>query len=119
MNPYIRPLLDALNQYYSMAEIDVMFERCLEIVPLGFMRGRTFTDSVYNSRRDAEFHSEQMLMLVTRIGRTVRWLLLAMLYRSDIKNVNRLSDFMAKLDEQWHKRKRLKQMVKWRIWCRG
>jgi phosphate starvation-inducible PhoH-like protein len=46
MNPYIRPLLDALNQYYSMAEIDVMFEGCLEIVPLGFMRGRTFTDSV-------------------------------------------------------------------------
>jgi hypothetical protein len=39
MNSLHSSLLDALNQYYSMAEIDVMFEEgCLEIVPLGFMR---------------------------------------------------------------------------------
>jgi hypothetical protein len=40
-------------------------------------------------------------MLVTRIGRTVRWLYYDAI-QSDIKNVNGLSDFMAKLDEQWH-----------------
>jgi hypothetical protein len=33
----IRPLLDTLNQYYSMAEIDVMFEKVFGD-PLGFMR---------------------------------------------------------------------------------
>lgn len=101
MNPYIRPLLDALNQYYSMAEIDVMFEKgVLEIVPLGFMRGRTFTDSVIIADEMQNSTPEQLLMLVTRIGENSKMVITGDAMQSDIKGVNGLSDFMAKLNRR-------------------
>ena len=46
MNPWIRPILDILEEYYTPPQIEEMLRyKKIEIAPLGFMRGRTFKNS--------------------------------------------------------------------------
>lgn len=99
MNPYIRPLLDVLNDQYSSDEIGRMFEEgVLEIVPLGFMRGRTFSDSVIIADEMQNSTPEQMLMLTTRIGENSKLVITGDAMQSDIKiGKNGLTDFISKL----------------------
>jgi len=69
VNPYLRPLYDAL---YTMLEYDQasrMIERgSIEIAPLAFMRGRTLDDSFVILDEAQNTTSEQMKMFLTRIG---------------------------------------------------
>ncbi len=69
VNPYLRPLYDAL---YTMLEYDQasrMIERgTIEIAPLAFMRGRTLNDSFIILDEAQNTTSEQMKMFLTRIG---------------------------------------------------
>jgi phosphate starvation-inducible protein PhoH and related proteins len=69
INPYLRPLYDAL---YEMMEID-MVQRYLdrgiiEVAPLAFMRGRTLNDSFIVLDEAQNTTTEQMKMFLTRIG---------------------------------------------------
>jgi phosphate starvation-inducible PhoH-like protein len=69
INPYLRPLYDAL---YEMMEID-MFQRYLdrgiiEVAPLAFMRGRTLNDSFIILDEAQNTTAEQMKMFLTRLG---------------------------------------------------
>ena len=69
INPYLRPIYDAL---YEMMEID-MVQRYLdrgiiEIAPLAFMRGRTLNDSFIILDEAQNTTSEQMKMFLTRLG---------------------------------------------------
>jgi phosphate starvation-inducible PhoH-like protein len=69
INPYLRPLYDAL---YEMMEID-MVQRYLdrgiiEVAPLAFMRGRTLNDSFIILDEAQNTTSEQMKMFLTRLG---------------------------------------------------
>ena len=69
VNPYLRPLYDAL---YEMLEID-MVQRYLdrgiiEIAPLAFMRGRTLNDSFVILDEAQNTTNEQMKMFLTRLG---------------------------------------------------
>jgi len=69
VNPYLRPLYDAL---YDMLDIDrarKLIERGLiEIAPIAFMRGRTLNDSFIILDEAQNTTSEQMKMFLTRIG---------------------------------------------------
>lgn len=69
VNPYLRPLYDAL---YDMLDIDrsrKLIERGLiEIAPLAFMRGRTLNDSFIILDEAQNTTSEQMKMFLTRMG---------------------------------------------------
>ena len=69
VNPYLRPLYDAL---YDMLDIDrarKMIERGLiEIAPIAFMRGRTLNDSFIILDEAQNTTSEQMKMFLTRLG---------------------------------------------------
>ncbi|RMG58160.1 MAG: PhoH family protein [Deltaproteobacteria bacterium] len=69
VNPYLRPLYDAL---YTMLEYDQasrLIERgTIEIAPLAFMRGRTLNDSFIILDEAQNTTSEQMKMFLTRIG---------------------------------------------------
>ena len=69
VNPYLRPLYDAL---YDMLDIDrarKMIERGLiEIAPIAFMRGRTLNDSFVILDEAQNTTSEQMKMFLTRLG---------------------------------------------------
>jgi phosphate starvation-inducible PhoH-like protein len=69
INPYLRPLYDAL---YEMMELD-MIERyigrgIIEVAPLAFMRGRTLNDSFIILDEAQNTTSEQMKMFLTRLG---------------------------------------------------
>ena len=69
INPYLRPLYDAL---YEMMEVD-MIQRYLdrgiiEVAPLAYMRGRTLNDSFVILDEAQNTTSEQMKMFLTRLG---------------------------------------------------
>ena len=69
INPYLRPIYDAL---YEMMEIDMVqryIDRgIIEVAPLAFMRGRTLNDSFIILDEAQNTTSEQMKMFLTRLG---------------------------------------------------
>jgi phosphate starvation-inducible protein PhoH and related proteins len=69
VNPYLRPLYDAL---YDMMEIDKaerLLERgTIEVAPIAFMRGRTLNDAFVILDEAQNTTSEQMKMFLTRLG---------------------------------------------------
>ena len=69
VNPYLRPLYDAL---YDMMDVD-RIQRCLEkgileVAPLAYMRGRTLNDSFVILDEAQNCTPEQMKMFLTRLG---------------------------------------------------
>lgn len=69
VNPYLRPLYDALNDMMPMDKTARLIERgVIEVAPLGFMRGRTLNDSFVILDEAQNTTSEQMKMFLTRLG---------------------------------------------------
>jgi len=69
MEPWTRPLLDVLREYYRPQEIAAMIEdQVIEIAPLAFMRGRTFKHSWIIADEMQNATPAQVKMLMTRIG---------------------------------------------------
>ncbi|HSR51985.1 MAG TPA: PhoH family protein [Acidobacteriota bacterium] len=69
VNPYLRPLYDALHHMLSGEKVNKLMERgVIEIAPLAFMRGRTLSDSFIILDEAQNCTSEQMKMFLTRIG---------------------------------------------------
>ena len=69
VNPYLRPLYDALYDIIGFDRVGRMIERAIiEIAPLAFMRGRTLNDSFIILDEAQNTTPEQMKMFVTRIG---------------------------------------------------
>ena len=69
VNPYLRPLYDALNDMMPFEKATRLMERgVIEVAPLAFMRGRTLNDSFVILDEAQNTTSEQMKMLLTRIG---------------------------------------------------
>jgi phosphate starvation-inducible PhoH-like protein len=70
MEPWTRPLLDVLKEYYSPKDIVKMIEdQVIEISPLAFMRGRTFKSSWIIADEMQNATPTQMKMLLSRIGK--------------------------------------------------
>jgi phosphate starvation-inducible PhoH-like protein len=69
VDPYFRPLYDALFHMVEREKAAVLLERgIIEIAPLAFMRGRTLNDSFVILDEAQNTTSEQMKMFLTRIG---------------------------------------------------
>lgn len=69
VNPYLRPLYDALHDMVDFNEVKDMLEKdIVEVAPLAFMRGRTLNDSYVILDEAQNTTSEQMKMLLTRLG---------------------------------------------------
>jgi len=69
VNPYLRPLLDALHDMMSFDQVRrFMTNDVIEIIPLAFMRGRTLNDSVIILDEAQNATAAQMLMFLTRMG---------------------------------------------------
>ncbi|MBM4123699.1 MAG: PhoH family protein [Nitrospira sp.] len=69
VNPYLRPLYDALYDMMDMERANRMVERGeIEIAPLAFMRGRTLNDSFVILDEAQNATTEQMKMFLTRLG---------------------------------------------------
>jgi phosphate starvation-inducible PhoH-like protein len=69
VNPYLRPLYDALYDIIGFEKVEKMIERSIiEIAPLAFMRGRTLNDSFIILDEAQNTTPEQMKMFLTRLG---------------------------------------------------
>ena len=69
VNPYLRPLYDALHDMLDYARVGEMLETgVIEVAPLAFMRGRTLNNSFIILDEAQNTTVEQMKMFLTRIG---------------------------------------------------
>ncbi len=69
VNPYLRPLDDALHDMMDFDRVSKLMERgTIEVAPLAFMRGRTLNDSFVILDEAQNTGSEQMKMFLTRLG---------------------------------------------------
>jgi phosphate starvation-inducible protein PhoH and related proteins len=69
IDPYLRPLFDALHDMMDAEQIQLHMERgTIEVAPLAFMRGRTLNDSFIILDEAQNTTAEQMKMFLTRLG---------------------------------------------------
>ena len=69
INPYLRPLHDALREMIEPQELATLTERgMIELAPLAFMRGRTLNNSFIILDEAQNTTDDQMLMFLTRLG---------------------------------------------------
>jgi phosphate starvation-inducible PhoH-like protein len=69
VNPYLRPLYDALYDMLDVEKAEKYLERgAIEVAPLAFMRGRTLNDAFVILDEAQNTTSEQMKMFLTRLG---------------------------------------------------
>jgi len=69
VNPYLRPLFDALGDMMDYSQVKrFLLNDIIEVVPLAFMRGRTLNDAVVILDEAQNTTVNQMLMFLTRMG---------------------------------------------------
>jgi len=69
VDPYLRPLYDALYDLLDFEKVDRLFERSqIEVAPIAFMRGRTLSEAFVIVDEAQNTTTEQMKMVLTRIG---------------------------------------------------
>jgi len=69
INPYLRPLYDALYEMLGAERVERLIEKnIIEIAPLAFMRGRTLSDAFIILDEAQNTTPEQIKMFLTRIG---------------------------------------------------
>jgi phosphate starvation-inducible PhoH-like protein len=69
VDPYLRPLYDALHDMMRFEKVSALMEKgVIEVAPIAFMRGRTLNDSFIILDEAQNTTSEQMKMFLTRIG---------------------------------------------------
>lgn len=70
MDPWMRPIYDVFYKFVSPSRVQAMIQKQqIEICPLGFMRGRTFDNAWICADEMQNSTPEQMLMMLTRIGK--------------------------------------------------
>lgn len=69
LNPYLRPLLDALNEMLDYDQVKYLMEHdVIEVIPLAYMRGRTLNEAFIILDEAQNTTSAQMKMFLTRMG---------------------------------------------------
>ena len=69
IDPYLRPLYDALYEMLGFERVDKLIERnVIEVAPLAYMRGRTLNDAFIILDEAQNTTTEQMKMFLTRLG---------------------------------------------------
>jgi phosphate starvation-inducible protein PhoH and related proteins len=69
MEPWTRPMFDALYRYWSVKKVqDMIYDQQIEVCPLAYMRGRTFDRAWIIGDEMQNSTPSQMKMLLTRIG---------------------------------------------------
>jgi phosphate starvation-inducible PhoH-like protein len=87
IDPYLKPLYDALYDMLDVERVDRHLERgAIEIAPIAFMRGRTLNDSFVILDEAQNTTPEQMKMFVTRIGYNSRAVITGDVTQIDLPN---------------------------------
>lgn len=100
MEPWTRPLLDVMREYYRPQEISTMIdEGTIEISPLAYMRGRTFKNAWIIADEMQNATPAQMKMLLSRIGTESRMVVTGDIEQADrARGDNGLWDLCARLE---------------------
>jgi phosphate starvation-inducible protein PhoH and related proteins len=90
IDPYLRPLYDALYDMMDPEKVDRYLEKSvIEIAPIAFMRGRTLNDSFVILDEAQNTTSEQMKMFVTRLGFNSKAVITGDITQIDLPNARR------------------------------
>jgi phosphate starvation-inducible PhoH-like protein len=101
MEPWTRPVLDVMREYYRPQDIAAMIEdQVVEIAPLAFMRGRTFKNSWIIADEMQNATPAQAKMLMTRIGSNSRIVITGDVEQADrSRGDNGLLDLCSRLEQ--------------------
>ena len=87
IDPYLRPLYDALFDMLDVEKVDRMIERnVIEVAPLAFMRGRTLNDAFIILDEAQNTTIEQMKMFLTRMGNNSKAVITGDITQIDLPN---------------------------------
>jgi phosphate starvation-inducible PhoH-like protein len=87
VDPYLRPLYDALYDLLDPEKVDKLFERnVIEVAPLAFMRGRTLNDAFIIMDEAQNTTIEQMKMFLTRMGANSKAVITGDITQIDLPN---------------------------------
>ena len=90
VNPYLRPLYDALFEMFGPDETARLIERgTIEIAPLAYMRGRTLNDAFIVLDEAQNASPEQMKMFLTRLGFNSKMVITGDITQSDLADSRR------------------------------
>ena len=85
VDPYLRPLYDALHELMGIDSYQRLAERgTVEVAPLAFMRGRTLSDAFIILDEAQNATSEQMKMFLTRLGANSRCIVTGDVSQTDL-----------------------------------
>jgi phosphate starvation-inducible protein PhoH and related proteins len=86
VNPYLRPLFDALEDMMDYAQMKKFIDLdIIEIIPLAFMRGRTLNDAVIICDEAQNTTPSQMMMFLTRLGRNSKMIVTGDMTQIDLQ----------------------------------
>ncbi len=90
VDPYLRPLYDALYDLLEPDKVDKMLEKnVIEVAPLAFMRGRTLNDAFIIMDEAQNTTIEQMKMFLTRMGNNSKAVITGDITQIDLPNPRR------------------------------
>ncbi len=96
VDPYLRPLYDALYDLLDPVKVDKMLEtNVIEVAPLAFMRGRTLNDAFIIMDEAQNTTNEQMKMFLTRLGNASKAVITGDLTQIDLPNPKKSGLFEA------------------------
>src|SRR6056300_69484 len=86
MDPWVQPIYQNMFLLYDKVKVEKYIENAeIEIVPVSFMRGRTFVNSIVIVDEAQNVTHEQMEMIVTRLGKHSKMIICGDTYQVDLK----------------------------------
>lgn len=106
LNPYLRPLLDGLNEMLDYDQVKYLMEHdVIEVIPLAYMRGRTLNGAFVILDEAQNTTSAQMKMFLTRMGEGSK-----MVVSGDITQVDLPSGVTSGLRDAWQRLRGLRRV---------
>jgi phosphate starvation-inducible PhoH-like protein len=96
MEPWTKPMYDIFGQFFNRNQMD----RFITVEPLGYMRGRTFNNTLIIADEMQNATPNQVKMLLTRVGEGTKLIITGDLEQSDLGPENGLRDLVYKMQCQ-------------------
>jgi phosphate starvation-inducible PhoH-like protein len=111
MDPWIIPIFDVLREFFPQQTLNTFIaEKRIEIVPLAFMRGRTFKDTFIIGDELQNTSNKQMLMLLTRLGENSKMVITGDIHQCD-NTENGLLDLLERIQTNYHNKEVMKEKM--------
>lgn len=98
MESWVAPVMDNMGVFTDKSQIkNLVYQEKIEVVPLAFIRGRSFNKSIIFVDEAQNCSSSQMLSILTRIGKGSKMIIAGDLAQSDIRGESGLRDALERL----------------------